>query len=252
MHLVLRRRTPILRATLPSDYTPGLTTLPSALPHAAVTLPQTPQVTSKVKKQAIGIFADAYGSACAAEGVERPPTLVVADLMGRMLDPAAGNEGAPSQLLLAALNGCFDALSTDKCVLNAEEEVRWLVAVNKQLGRGSEYRAALAAKQCHDGTPLTRADFISVYQHELAAGKFWGVEHDLRVLRGVGVADATTFTATFDYIYYTTGSLRLACVQDPLPQARMNDLLEGRTILPNLWHPSDHLPQAAVFEFTSE
>ena len=50
--------------------------------------------------------------------------------------------------------------------------------------RCSEYRAALAAREAHGGTPLTRADFQSVYAEEAQQGKFWGVEHDLRVLRG--------------------------------------------------------------------
>jgi hypothetical protein len=123
------------------------------------------------------------------------------------------------------------------------------LAINKKLGRGSEFRAAIAAKHAHGNTPLTRTDFISIYQDELAQGKFWGVEHDVRVMRGAGLSDGKAFTANFDYIYHTTGTLRLMCVQQPLLEDRLDALLEGRAQLPNEWHPSDHLPQAAVLEF---
>ena len=69
------------------------------------------------------------------------------------------------------------------------------------------------------GAPLTREDFHAVYAAELAQGKFWGVEHDLRVLRGAGLRaeGAAPFSAHFDYVWFTTASLRLAGAQPPLP-----------------------------------
>jgi len=129
-----------------------------------------------------------------------------------MLDASAGKEGTPSVMLIDALNECFDAFSSDKQVLTSAEEEQWLLAINKKLGRGSEFRAAIAAKEAHGNTPLTRTDFISIYQDELAQGKFWGVEHDVRVMRGAGLSDGKAFTANFDYIYHTTSTLRLMCV----------------------------------------
>ena len=45
------------------------------------------------------------------------------------------------------------------------------------------------------------------------------------------------------------GRLRLSAVQEALPAERMGELLAGRALLPNEWHPSDHLPVAAAFSF---
>ena len=43
--------------------------------------------------------------------------------------------------------------------------------------------------------------------------------------------------------------MRLSAVQEALPPERMGELLAGRALLPNEWHPSDHLPVAAAFSF---
>merc|ERR1719188_2877815 len=56
---------------------------------------------------------------------------------------------------------------------------RWLLEVNRNATRGSEYRAALAAFERNSAPILRREDFQSVYREELDAGKFWGVAHDL-------------------------------------------------------------------------
>ena len=91
--------------------------------------------------------------------------------------------------------------------------MKWLLAINKEVGRGSEYRAAHACMEAREvcqrngtvcgvsvylcvcvslrmgveGGELTRADFHTVYAGELQEGKYWGVEHDLSVLRGRGM-----------------------------------------------------------------
>ena len=67
--------------------------------------------------------------------------------------------------------------------------------------------------------------------------------------KGLRAPGSAPFTARFDALYFTTDSLRLAAVQEPLPAARMGELLRGESILPNEWHASDHLPVAAAFEF---
>ena len=207
------------------------------------------EITSKAKKQPFGAFGDALGDACERAGCARPPTMVVQDLMATMLDEASGDEGTPSAAMTAALDECFDGLSADGAVLTEEEERAWLIKINKQVGRGSEFRAAQAPPSA---TALTRADFHSVYQDELAQGKFWGVEHDLCVMRGRGLhKEGSTFTADFDYVYYTKATLRLEGVQALLPEAQMEQLLAGTTSLPNEFHPSDHLPLAAAFAFES-
>jgi hypothetical protein len=133
----------------------------------------------------------------------------------------------------------------------------WLTTINGVPTRGSESRSAAAAREAHGGTALTRADFHRVYAEELAQGKFWGVEHDVRAVLGQGLAPPAgvgtpPFTARFDYVYYSTSALRLVGVQRPLDTARMAELLDGRAILPNAWFPSDHLPVAAAFELTGQ
>lgn len=61
-----------------------------------------------------------------------------------------------------------------------------------------------------------------MYVKELAGGKFWGIEHDLRVVRGAGLSrpGEPPFTARFDYVYATAGSLVLHGAQPPLPAER--------------------------------
>ncbi|KOO32654.1 hypothetical protein Ctob_013409 [Chrysochromulina tobinii] len=137
------------------------------------------------------------------------------------------------------------------------KELAWLTTINGVPTRGSESRSAAAAREAHGGTALTRADFQKVYAEELAQGKFWGVEHDVRAVLGQGLAPPAgggtpPFTARFDYVYYSTSALRLVGVQRPLETARMAELLDGRAILPNAWFPSDHLPVAAAFELTGQ
>ena len=63
-------------------------------------------------------------------------------------------------------------LSADGATLTDAEQAAWLLAVNQAAGRGSEHRAALAAREARGGAPLTRADFHGVYRAELAMGKF--------------------------------------------------------------------------------
>ena len=206
------------------------------------------EVTSKPKRQALGRFADAQAVACAASGVARPPTLIAAELMSRMQQV----DGRPSEALRLALDEAFARLSSDGATLSDEEQAAWLLQVNKALGRGSEHRAALAAREARGGAPLTREDFHAVYAAELAQGKFWGVEHDLRVLRGAGLREegAAPFTAAFDYIWFATDAMQLVGVQPGLEEDELAELLSGRRYgLPDEKHASDHVPVAAAFAF---
>ena len=206
------------------------------------------EVTSKPKRQALGRFADAQAVACAASGVARPPTLIAAELMSRMQQA----DGRPSEALRLALDEAFARLSSDGATLSDEEQAAWLLQVNKALGRGSEHRAALAAREARGGAPLTREDFHAVYAAELAQGKFWGVEHDLRVLRGAGLREegAAPFTAAFDYIWFATDAMQLVGVQPGLEEDELAELLSGRRYgLPDEKHASDHVPVAAAFAF---
>lgn len=210
------------------------------------------EVTSKPKRQAIGRFEDVAEAACADALAGPTPTLIAPALQDKMQDDA----GAPTSALLDALGESFGNLSKDGKLLTAEETERWLILINKQLGRGSEFRAAAAARQARGGAEeLLRDEFIALYVEELRQRKFWGVEHDLRVMRGAGLGQpgSAPFTARFDYVYAcTSGTLRLHGWRPPLGGELMDALLGGRAQLPNEWYPSDHLPVAVAFEWHQE
>ena len=91
----------------------------------------------------------------------------------------------------------------------------------------------------------------------LAEGKFWGVEHDVRAVLGVGARRAGP-DAPFEARRprrTATARLALAGVRDPLDAAQWRVLRGGAGAggaavgLPNAWHPSDHLPVAAAFRY---
>ena len=52
-----------------------------------------------------------------------------------------------------------------------------------------------------------------------------------------------------DYIYYSSGSLRLAAYQESLTEEQARLIYRDGDALPNAWHPSDHLPVGCVFEW---
>ena len=239
------------------------------------------EVTSKAKRQSFGLFADAAEEAyraSAAEGAGTgqtitttgaiPPTIVASELMSVMVDYTSG-DGRPSAALTAKVDEMFDAISSDGSTFTPEEEARWLTMINQATTRGSEMRKAKAlreerqARECGSaesaggggasgGARLHREDFHAVYADELAQGKYWGVEHDLRVVTGTGLASPTEppFTATFDYLYYTQGAMKMASMLPALTTEQYEEILKpGGSILPNEWFPSDHLPVAAALEF---
>ena len=210
-------------------------------------------IRGEAAEAAAGVEEDQAAAAVSPAGTV-PPTLIAPELMSHMVD--ASGQATPA--LIAAVDECFDLLSADKrCFTEAEQEV-WLSKINDPAGefpggvqRGSEYRKALSLREGHENTPLTRADFQELYAEEVMQGKFWGVEHDLRVLRGKGMRQpgAPPFTARFDNLFYTSGTLKLHAAQEALPPAQLEELLSGKAILPNAWHASDHLPVAAAFEW---
>lgn len=158
----------------------------------------------------------------------------------------------------------------------------WLQQINKEVGRGTEFRharelqfAKLAAGEAKsigdDGDllpGLTFQEFATVWRLELEEGKFWGVEHDLGKLCGSGMRQQgdLSYQGRFDYIYVSSASpagLRLVSA-DPVaffPEAvggaegSLKSLVDlglasggiDSFVLPNAWHPSDHLPVVADF-----
>jgi len=108
----------------------------------------------------------------------------------------------------------------------------------------------MAAMEKRGSDTFSREDFVALYAAELAEGKFWGVEHDLRVLNGEGlsVPSEGPCALCFDHIFFTPERLQLLGVQEPLTdEQRRRIYQEPWEVLPNSWHPSDHLPVAALF-----
>merc|ERR1740122_871383 len=131
------------------------------------------------------------------------------------------DDGTLTDELLRALSSTFDrCCSEGRAEMSRADIDRYLLAVNRKLGRGSEYRFVMAALERRGDELFGRDDFISLYKEEIAEGKYWGVEHDLRALNGSGLANVCDGPCElrFDYIYYTTSSLQLLGVQDPLSQ----------------------------------
>jgi len=203
------------------------------------------QVTSKVRSQTVGTFVDAAEEAFAGNP---PATILAANIDSKMVQP----DGSLTTAMLTALETAFRRCSSDGKVMTKAEVEQWLVAINGQFGRGSEYRFAMAALERNGGEQLSKADFVELYRAEVNEGKFWGVEHDLRVMGNLGMAvpEEGPCQLRFDYIYYGAESLRLVAVQEPLTAAQHNSVFGPPwEVLPNAWHPSDHLPVAAAFAF---
>lgn len=157
-------------------------------------------VTSKTKRSPFPPMVDA-----AAAAAERPPppTLVLPELISVLT--AQGDQGrgtSMSEGTRAALRAIFEDFSGGAATMNAEQVERWLVRINGQLGRGSEFRAAAremagpdapSASPAPDAAaPAAQAEapeaappaaippdgtlswdaFCRVYDAELAAGKY--------------------------------------------------------------------------------
>ena len=56
------------------------------------------------------------------------------------------------------------------------------------------------------------------------------------------------YEAWLDYVYYSSGGLRLVAYQEPLTEGQAQLVYKDGDALPNAWHPSDHLPVGCVFE----
>lgn len=188
-----------------------------------------------------------------------PATLVVSELMSNLMEEASYENPVLSQSMLERLERIYKTLASDREVMNLEDVEKWLRIINRDLGRGDEYREA--AKQMgyvdnyenpdesyeekkkrvklpEEGV-LTLEGFINVYRKELEAGKFWGIGHDMAVL-GDPLPDDGVFTARFDRIYYS---------QNLRPTALLDTTSD--IPCPNGREPSDHLPVAASFQVVS-
>jgi endonuclease/exonuclease/phosphatase family metal-dependent hydrolase len=230
-------------------------------------------ITSKTKNCAFK-FADAYGEAYT--GATRPPTLIAPALIDRMIGSRHGDRGIiPTQALLEASRAVFNSYADTNDESGSVPRMsrlaveRFLCDINGSCERGDEMRnanALLAAKEDSDDALFAPADMLSLYVKELEGGKYWGVASDfvriatkfdwverlksLRVLPDFyvegrdplesEVGDATLFQAVFDYIFYSSDTLRCDGVLDISE--------EKRRPIPDSSEPSDHFCLKACFK----
>lgn len=192
---------------------------------------------------------------------DRPPpaTLVVSELISIMVKGEAYDNPCLSEEVVECLTRIFNRLATHTTkegtkVMNVEDVEAYLIAINRQVGRGSEFREAArqmgwkedgATSRTGDGKPrielpqdglLTLEGFVQIYEAEIRQGKFWGIAHDLAVLKEP-LPDAGVFRSRLDRMYCSS-AIRPAAVMDFVCD----------TICPNDKEPSDHLPVAASFQ----
>lgn len=166
--------------------------------------------------------------------------------------------GRFSPLLRDALDQVFDDFSGDDGEALTEDEVaKFLVKTNGQLGRGgtSQHTTALFKRKAEASQPtiLTRQDWYGVFARELGEGMWWQVVYDLEVcganLRSRSENESQHYQGWLDYMYF--GSQQLTCtgVQEALSASEVSRIYDDGDALPNEWHPSDHLPVAALFSW---
>ena len=198
--------------------------------------------------------------------VERSPppnTLVVAELISSLVQggEAAYENPSLSNVAVEGLERIYQRFATltledSRVVMGISDVEKWLVEINGQVGRGSEFREAARQmgweeEERNDLDPsakkekprvflppdgvLTLQGFLLVYEAELRQGKFWGIAHDMAVL-GEPLPNAGVFQSRFDRMYCS----------DTIQPVAVMDFLAYKPC-PNEDEPSDHLPVAASF-----
>lgn len=196
-----------------------------------------------------------------------PPTLVVAELISQMVKDQSSAYETPeySDDMIQRLTKCYGKYAThddesaaglNGKVMNIDDVENWLVDINKQLGRGSEFRTAAkemgwTAPELEEGAEepaekpritlpkdsvLSLDGFLNVYTAELRGGKFWGIAYDLSTM-GQPLPTVGRFEARFDRMY---------CTEKLEPTAVIDFFATAPC--PNDVEPSDHLPVAACFK----
>eukprot|EP01134_Creolimax_fragrantissima_P007445 CFRG7445T1 len=259
------------------------------------------RITPKKPKVSVhGKWLDA--SACVRQRPP-PPTMVVMELISRLSERESQdmgrevcegtsegvgeseNEGARGVILskeaIVCLQGMFCDFAKGKDWMDKTDVTQWLVTINGCLGRGSEFRAALAAMKANvnmDGSVaekksdsvrdcssqdkevvqdsaqkaaelpvngrLAWTDFRKIYEAELCSGKYWGVAHDFHVCGHplVGIKANGGADQVFCARFDRIYVGGGLCARDVLA---VRDSV-SYTACPNIDQPSDHLPVGVV------
>ena len=208
-------------------------------------------LTTKTKRNPCGPFADVYQQ---ASSLLKTPlsTLLAPDIKPYLIT----DDGQPTPLFSNGVQCIFDRFIESDSFFAQQAIDRWIHYVNCEMHRGSEYRKAikqLTAKREHSGDAeigLSVDELQAIYLSELTEGKWWGVYHDLALCdeRVPAIKDAP-FEAYIDRIYFNTSALKPLKVRALLTDEQATRVYQNGESLPNAWHPSDHLPLAALFQF---
>lgn len=206
--------------------------------------------TDRGRVNALGTFSDA--AEIAFDG-KVPATMLASNGYAKMLRDAKGTKGPPTERFMEAIEEVFTLCCSEQRNFMVQEDIdRWLLNVNGALGRGNSYMAMLEKIKGRQDPILEKDDFINIYIELLRKGFLHEVQHDLVSLGGhsLEVPSEGPNQLRFDYMYFTSSSLRLVGVQKALTDDQQRKIWsEPWEVLPNAWHPSDHLPVAACFEF---
>lgn len=218
-------------------------------------------------------FNDFWGSASDQNTLTREQ--LTEKLMALQQELKGGSEGAElvdirtkadAQRMIArftpvlqdALDYVFDKFSCDGGDTLTEEEVtKFLIKANGELGRGGTWRhtSAILKKKIESSEPavLTRQEWYEVFARELGEGKWWQVVYDLEVcganLRSQVKSEGQHYQGWLDYLYFDSRQIACIGVQEALADDEHSRIYDDGDALPNEWHPSDHLPVAAVFSW---
>jgi endonuclease/exonuclease/phosphatase family metal-dependent hydrolase/Ca2+-binding EF-hand superfamily protein len=161
-------------------------------------------------------------------------------------------------LLKSSLDHVFGMFSDDGETLTEDELDKFLVQVNGAVDRGgiSRHTAGILEKKTNMSEPavLTRDDWYDVFARELGEGKWWQVVYDLETCGATIRSRSTTnecqhYQAWLDYLYFDSHKLQCEGFQEALTKAEVSRMYQEGDTLPNEWHPSDHLPVAAIFSW---
>lgn len=202
-------------------------------------------LTSKPRSQPFGRFDDAYELAYGAGGC--PASLVLPDHYSYFFDV---EQHALRPEIVQAISAMFSRFSGGRDEMDRAGVDAWITAINRQAGRGYEWKQACRCFERVGAETLTREAFLEIYACALHEGHIWSVFHDFYVCDVLPpVSTPRIFQGRFDQIQLTRQSLSLRAVRAALTEAQQRAVLELGETLPNTWHPSDHLPLGAILDW---
>jgi hypothetical protein len=176
---------------------------------------------------------------------------------------------------LSGLSVSDSSSDTQRRVMSSGDTKRWLIDINKEWNRGSEFRAAMIRMKFFssqlDSTAmpppppseeknssvsvasvampangyLDWSEYRSIYEQMIAEGKVWAVSADMATC-GFPLPDSSrVFTARYDRIYISGGLKDCLMYVRDIPCGSIEEGCRGvGGCLPNALYPSDHLPVA--------